>query len=97
MTGSAYRQHHDFSDAKKWAKRFDDPKRDGWQKPDEIVRLMALAERDVIADIGAGTGYMLRHFDRAVGQQGKVFALDVEQSLIDHMQERIAEERLQQT
>ena len=31
--------HHRFEDAKKWAKEFDNPERDAWQKPEEILAL----------------------------------------------------------
>ena len=48
---------HRFSGAEHWAQIFDDPKRDAWQKPHEVIQTLALKPDAVVADIGAGTGY----------------------------------------
>ena len=48
---------HSFGDAEKWAKEFDNPQRDAWQKPDEVLDALHLQHTDKVADIGAGTGY----------------------------------------
>jgi len=48
---------HSFEDAEKWAKAFDDPARDAWQKPDEVLNALHLQRTDRVADLGAGTGY----------------------------------------
>jgi len=45
-----------------------------------------------VADIGAGTGYLNAHLARAVGQDGKVLALDVEPNMVAYMTERAARE-----
>jgi len=50
---------HSFSGAERWAHVFDDPQRDAWQKPHEVIGALALAPDAVVADIGAGTGYFL--------------------------------------
>ncbi|MFN7751994.1 MAG: hypothetical protein ACK5TE_06970, partial [Pseudomonadota bacterium] len=52
---SSHRHH--FPDADHWAKVFDDPKRDAWQRPHEVIQALALPPDAVVADIGAGTGY----------------------------------------
>jgi hypothetical protein len=49
--------HHSFGNAETWAQEFDDPTRDVWQKPDEILDALQLARTARVADIGAGTGY----------------------------------------
>ena len=38
---------HSFEDAEKWAKAFDDPARDAWQKPDEVLNTLHLHEQTV--------------------------------------------------
>lgn len=86
--------HHDFKDAKAWSKKFDAPDRHDWQKPDEIIRVMNIQSGDRVADIGAGTGYLLPHLNKAVGKKGRVYGLDVERSLVDFMAERIKKEKL---
>lgn len=79
---------HDFSDAERWAKIFDDPARAEWQKPQEVVELMEIEPGMQVADIGAGTGYFLGFLAAAVGDEGRVLGLDPEQSLVDYMNER---------
>jgi hypothetical protein len=49
--------HHRFEDAEKWAKEFDSPERDVWQKPEEILDALHLQHTSLVTDIGAGTGY----------------------------------------
>src|SRR5437764_14277870 len=51
--------------------------REPWQKPDEVVQALAVKNGDVVADIGAGTGYFSRRFARAVAPDGTVYAVDV--------------------
>jgi predicted methyltransferase len=80
--------HHDFSDAERWAKVFDDPARAAWQKPQEVVDLMEIEPGMQVADIGAGTGYFLGYLAAAVGEQGRVLGLDPEQNLVDYMNKR---------
>jgi ubiquinone/menaquinone biosynthesis C-methylase UbiE len=86
--------HHEFSDVTRWTKEFDDPTRDAWQKPDEIVKLMRISAGMTVADVGAGTGYFERRLDAAVGAQGHVIALDVEPNMVDFMRDRFAKEHL---
>lgn len=83
---------HRFETAEHWASIFDDPARDAWQKPSSVVSLMALSEGNVVADIGAGTGYFLPHLARAVGKSGTVIGLDVEPDMVRYMRERAARE-----
>jgi SAM-dependent methyltransferase len=83
---------HDFVDAAAWAKVFDDPARDAWQKPEEVIALLQALPGQVIADIGAGTGYFERYLSRAVGASGVVYALDTEATMVAYMEERARRE-----
>lgn len=83
--------HHDFSDVERFARIFDDPARDAWQQPVEVVRVLALQPGMIVADLGAGTGYFLPHLSPAVGPSGRVLALDVEPGMVAHMERRIRE------
>jgi cyclopropane fatty-acyl-phospholipid synthase-like methyltransferase len=88
--------HHDFSDAAKSAKGFDNPERVQWQKPDEVIAQMAIRPGMTVADLGAGTGFFEPYLAKAVGRQGKVLALDVEPNMVDHIKARVAEAGLAQ-
>ncbi len=75
-------------DAADWAKVFDDPDRRIWQKPFPLVRLLGLRQGDVVADLGSGTGYFLAYLAVEVGETGKVFAVDVDQEMLDYSMAR---------
>ncbi len=78
---------HRFDDIAVWEARFEDPGREEWQKPAEVVAALQLKPGDAVADIGAGTGYFTRHFARSVGPRGKAIGLDIEQSMVDYMKQ----------
>jgi ubiquinone/menaquinone biosynthesis C-methylase UbiE len=78
---------HRFDDAAKWARVFDDPQRDAWQKPHEVIQALAPKPDAVIADIGAGTGYFAMRFAHMV-PRGRVYAVDTEPAMVKHLAER---------
>lgn len=83
---------HRFEDADQWAQVFDDPARDAWQMPAHVVERMAITPGMTVVDLGAGTGYFESHLARAVGDTGRVLALDVEDSMVQHITARAARE-----
>lgn len=85
---------HRFENAAQWAKEFDDPARDAWQRPADVIAAMRITEGQTVADIGAGTGYFLPHLARAVGARGKVLGRDIEPDMVRYMSERAAREGL---
>lgn len=60
-----------------------------YQKPDEVLSTLNIKPGIAIADIGAGSGYFTRRFAQEVGEAGKVFAIDVEQKMLDYNQKEI--------
>ncbi len=62
-----------------WLER---PGRDEEQRPDEIVRTMSLKSGDVVADLGAGTGYFSRRLAKAVAPSGRVYAVDIQPEML---------------
>lgn len=85
--------NHRFQNADQWAQTFDDPARDAWQKPDEVVRALALTPAMTVADVGAGTGYFAVRLARAV-PQGQVLATDIEPDMVRYLDERAKKEAL---
>jgi SAM-dependent methyltransferase len=79
---------HSFANVRQWSKVFDDPARDRWQMPREIVAALALRPGGTVADLGAGTGYLMPHLAAAVGPTGSVLAVEVEPSLVAHLRKR---------
>jgi ubiquinone/menaquinone biosynthesis C-methylase UbiE len=92
-SGPSAGTHHSFEDAEKWAKQFDDPNRDAWQKPDEVLDALPLVPTAIIADLGAGTGYFSVRLAKKV-PQGKVYAVDIEPDMLRHLGERKHQEHL---
>jgi len=84
---------HRFDDPAKFAKSFDDPKRDAWQMPDRVIAALALKPNQSVADIGAGTGYFSMRLAKAV-PGGKVYAVDIEPNMVEHLKNRAAGEKL---
>jgi len=76
--GQVPHQHHPPS-SDEYAKVLEDPSRDKWQKPHEVVMALNLKPTDTVADIGAGTGYFARRFAM---HAGKVYAVDIDQKLL---------------
>jgi arsenite methyltransferase len=62
--------------------------RDEWQKPDEVVKALRLKPGDVVADVGAGSGYFTRRIAKVVAPDGKVYAVDVAADILGYLKER---------
>jgi cyclopropane fatty-acyl-phospholipid synthase-like methyltransferase len=91
--GSGEGFHRRFHDAEKWAKEFDNPERDAWQKPEEVLDALHLQPTSLVADIGAGTGYFSVRIAKRV-PEGKIFAADVEPDMVRYLGARAEREHL---
>ena len=85
--------HRSFDQAEKWAKEFDDPSRDAWQKPNEVLDALHLDRTARVADLGAGTGYFSARIARLI-PEGKLFAVDIEPDMLRFLGERAQREHL---
>ena len=84
---SPHTHDHSFSGAEQWAKIFDDPQRDAWQKPHEVIQALKLKADAVVADIGSGTGYFSIRLAHMV-PKGKVYGLDAEPDMVKYLADR---------
>lgn len=66
-----------------------DPRREQWFPRTPILTLLALGEGMVVADVGAGSGYMVPVLATAVGRAGRVIAIDPSPAAREHLLERI--------
>jgi SAM-dependent methyltransferase len=71
------------------------PDREAWQKPEQIMDALGVAERSVVADIGAGAGWFTIQLARRVGPNGTVYAQDVQRQMLEAIRRRVAREGLQ--
>ena len=84
-------EHH--FDPKESAKSFDDPARDAWQLPDRVIAALNLKRGQIVADIGAGTGYFSVRLAKSKTAP-KVYASDIEPSMVSYLRERAVKESL---
>lgn len=68
------------------------PDRDIWQKPDQIMDALGIADASRVADIGAGGGYFTVRLSRRVGPHGVVWAEDVQPAMLEAIRRRVAKD-----
>jgi ubiquinone/menaquinone biosynthesis C-methylase UbiE len=78
---------HSFSGASHWAKIFDDPARDEWQMPHQVIQTLSLKPNSVVADIGAGTGYFTVRLSHML-PNGTIYAVDTEPDMVKYLRDR---------
>lgn len=72
------------------AYRLEDPERLTWLPPDEVIGQMSIKPGAVVADIGAGTGYFALPIARAVGEAGRVYAVDFQGEMLSHIKTKLS-------
>ena len=87
----AHEMHRLHKDPKAYIGMLDDPKRDAYQKPHEVLTALNLKPGEVIADIGAGSGYFTFRLAHHVGAKGIIYAVDVSPDMIRHINRRSRE------
>ena len=63
-------------------------------KADQIIETLALKNGQTIADIGSGGGYFTYKFAKAVGENGRVYAVDTNQEFLDFIKKEEAKQGL---
>ena len=80
--------------ADEWVTTLEGPRRAASQKVDEVLAKLSLKPGMVVADIGAGSGFFSRPLAKAVAPGGKVYAVDIQQGLLDYINQRDKEENI---
>lgn len=70
------------------------PARDAWQKPQAVMHKLAIMPGSKVADLGAGGGYFTQYLSDAVGTQGKVYAVDIDDTALDMIKAEIKSRKL---
>ena len=73
---------------------FEQPDREAWQKPDQIMDALHIADSDAVAEIGAGGGWFTIRLSRRVGQNGLVFAEDIQSPVLEALKRRVQNQGL---
>jgi len=61
-----------------------------WQDIDKIMYNMRIRSGDVVADIGAGSGYFTVPFAKKTGNEGLVYAEDIQKEMINYISQKVA-------
>ena len=70
------------------------PDRATWQKPDQIMDALGIADGSKVADIGAGAGWFTIRLARRVGPNGIVYAQDIQRQMLEAIRRRVSREGL---
>jgi tRNA A58 N-methylase Trm61 len=74
-----------------WLER---PEREEEEKPGIVVEALKLKPGDAVADIGAGTGYFSWRLAQKVGEKGVVYAVEIQQEMLDLLGAKMAERKV---
>ena len=77
-----------------WILRLERPERIAGLKIDYIIQKLELKPGQVVADLGAGPGVISLPMAKTVGPTGKVYAVDIDQAFIDHINMRAKEQHV---
>jgi predicted methyltransferase len=72
----------------------DRSERDLEEDPDRAIDILKIEKGATVADVGAGSGYMTVKLSKKVGPQGKVYANDIQQGMLDLLNKRLAKSKI---
>src|SRR5262249_27790868 len=72
----------------------DRPEREKEEAPTKMLEALKIQPGDVVADVGAGSGYFAFPLHQIVGRKGKVVGVDIQTEMIDLMAERIKAKKI---
>jgi predicted methyltransferase len=75
--------------------RFEKEGRDAFDHRQEIVAALGLKDGMAVADVGAGTGLFTRMFSPLVGAKGKVYAVDISDEFVAHVEKLAQQQKLE--
>jgi precorrin-6B methylase 2 len=66
----------------------DRPEREDEERPELVIDAMGLHGGEVVADLGAGSGYFTFRLAAKVGKNGKVLAVDIQDEMLQTLRQR---------
>jgi SAM-dependent methyltransferase len=82
-----------FEEVEKYIQFLERPDRVKWQKPDEVVKALALKGTETVVDLGAGSGYFTFRLSNAL-PKGKVIAIDAQPEMVRHVHRKVVSEKI---
>jgi ubiquinone/menaquinone biosynthesis C-methylase UbiE len=77
------------------AEWLDRPERDVEEQPNKMIEALQLKPGDVVADIGAGSGFITFRLAPLVAPKGKVYAVDIQPEMLDIIRKRMKEKKVE--
>ena len=74
-----------------WLER---PEREKEEHPARLIKALKLKEGDVVADIGAGSGYHAFRMSPLVGSKGKILAVDIQPEMLALIRKKMKETKV---
>lgn len=68
--------------------------RDSEEAPDRALDLLGIKPGMIVADVGAGVGYLTVRLAKRVGPSGKVYANDIQPGMLDRLKKNLQAHRL---
>lgn len=87
-------QDHHQRDPQEYIKRLDSEARAKQLQVPKVIETLKLSTGQLVADIGAGSGLFARPLAKAVGEKGKVFAVDIEPAMLKHIEKTAQEQQI---
>lgn len=78
-----------------FVERFEREGRDAFDHRKEVVAALGLKEGMAVADVGAGTGLFTRMFSPLVGPKGKVYAVDISDEFVTHVEKLASQQKME--
>ena len=86
--------NHPFASMEAYISHLERSDRSSWQKPDEVVAALGLNGEEVVADMGAGSGYFSVPLAKSV-PSGRVYGADPESEMVQFMEKRVGKEGIE--
>ncbi len=80
---------HKFDPSK--LQKLDDPSRLELFDPEKVLREFGLKKGMKVLDVGTGAGFYIPYLSKAVGEEGKVYAVDIEPIAVDYVKRKVRE------
>jgi ubiquinone/menaquinone biosynthesis C-methylase UbiE len=69
--------------------------REEFQKPEQVMKALELSPGMRVADVGCGSGYFTVKVAKEIGPDGKIWAIDAWQDMLDHLERRLLIEEIE--
>lgn len=88
-------RHYESPDVAQWRGVFERDGREVWDRRHDIIRHLRLRPGLFVADIGAGTGFFTALMAREVGEQGRIYAVDIAPRFVEASVQRAGDHGMQ--